>query len=181
MDLVSAEQELNKRYATREKWMPLSRSIVAECAKAIREVHVQKKTKRLTKIKTDIKKLEKIVSKDSRLTSLLSTPYQEWVELEVLLCFVGNKPLPKLIVPPEYYVLGVLDAIGEGKRLSLELLLKSKNKDALKMYQRLEETYYSMEGYSFPKSIVPGLKSKQDAMKRSLEGLYQIIVQAGVK
>ncbi|MBN3037331.1 MAG: hypothetical protein JW834_02705 [Candidatus Diapherotrites archaeon] len=184
MNIKKAEKELLTLQAEREKWMPTSRGIVIECAKAIREMHVHDEAaakKRLERIRKDLHRLEAEAKKRPGLRSLLATPYQEYVELEMLIAFKKNKDLPELCVPADAYILGALDAIGEAKRVCMDLLKEDDYAAAEKLFKRMEDTYYSMEGLAFPKSLAPGLKAKQDAMKRSLESLHQTLVEARIR
>lgn len=184
MDLKAAEAELEKLYTTREYVLPAQRKAVMLCATAIRQIHVgktadaKKKTKQVEKL---IKQLEIKVKKYPRLGSFLNAPYQEYVELRVLLSILDNGKMPKLKVPADAYILGSMDAIGELKRVCMELLAQGKKKEALALFDQMEELYYSMNGYAFPNSLVPGLKHKQDTMKAVLEKLHHTIAEARMR
>lgn len=178
MDLKRAEKALEKLYGEKERIMPLQRKAVAACASSIRAVH----TGNIGKAKKGKKRVEKMLSamgkmaaKQPRLAGFLSTPYQEYAELGVLLSMVESGKMPSLDVPADAYVLGTLDAIGELKRVCMELLARGELGKAMKLFGKMERIYYAMEGYSFPNSVVSGMKHKQDAMKGTLEKLHHTL------
>ena len=184
MDLKKAEHELGKLYQEREEIMPLQRRAVALCAASIRAVHIGKLAeaeKGKKGVEALLFKMLKQVKKRPRLAGFLTTPYQEYVELAVLLSMLDGGKMPLLDVPADAYVLGTLDAIGELKRACMELLARGETKKALALFNKTERVYYSMEGYSFPKSIVQGLKHKQDAMKGVLEKLHHTLAEARMR
>ena len=184
MDLKAAEAEIGELYNEREKVMPLNRKAVTTCAAAIRQVHVGNIRGAKAMVKDAaalIAQLEKAVATEPRLEPFLGTPYQEYVELMVLISMVEEEGMPKLDVPADAYLLGSLDAVGELKRVCMELLAKGKRKEALALFGKMEEMYYSMEGYSFPNSLVPGFRHKQDAMKAVLERLHETVCGARMR
>jgi len=180
-DLKTAEKELEALYQQREKVLPLQRKAVRDSSLAIRQVQVGnlgEAEKMAAGIKAQIDEMEKLVAKWPRLAGQLNTPYQEYAELMVLLSVVKTGKVPSLDVPPEAYLTGTLDAIGELKRVCMELLASGKTAEAVALFKTMEEVYYSMQGYAFPDSIVPGLKAKQDAMKALLERLHSTLAEA---
>jgi translin len=185
MNLKKAREEIEALQKVRESVIEEKRAVVIECSKAIRDVHtgnVEEAKKKAGGIKEALDGLEKKLGDYPVLVErMLRVPYQEYVELMVLLSVTENHELPGLDVPPDCYILGVLDAIGEMKRSAMDLLLDDKAEEAVKLHEKMEEIYYSMQGYAFPNSLVPGLKHKQDAMKRVLESLHTILVEARIR
>jgi translin len=175
-----AGKKLTEIQKEREKLLPLSRGIVIDCSKAIRVAHVydEKASKAMRdKIRKDVKALQAAV-KGSGLKSLLTTAEQEWVELEVLMAFTNGEELPEVDCSPETYLLGVMDGIGECKRAVLDMLAQHKIKEADEALHWLEGAYYEIHGMAFPSSLVPGLKAKQDSVKRSLDSLHAAVREA---
>jgi translin len=181
MDIITARKNLTKIQKEKEKLMPLSRSIVQNCAKAIRLAHTyeEKASKTmLRKIRKDIKRLQRAINKQPRLAPILITPEQEWVELEILIAFMDGHDLPEVNSTPQAYLLGLMDGIGECKRVVLDMLSEGMTEDADEALDWLEDTYHEVHAMAFPNSIVPGLKHKQDAMKRVLDSLHASIREA---
>lgn len=184
MNINKAEKELLALHEMRERVIKMRRDVVVLCSRAIRDIHTYNYSvakEKLKHVRNKIRKLENIIKKHEQLRSGIGLCYQEYVELEALLGIIEKGKLPELNVPAEYYLLGVLDAIGELKRRCIELLLNGKEKEAKRLYDKMEGIYYRMEGYSFPNALVPGFKHKQDIAKRVLESLYIILVEAKIK
>ncbi len=161
--------------------MPLSRGIVQDCAKAIRlvQTYEEKKSKALLrKIRQDVKRLQRATKKQPQLSGLLIVPEQEWVELEMLVAFMDGYDLPEVDCGPAAYILGIMDGIGECKRIVLDMLSEGMVEDADDALEWLEDSYHEVHGMAFPKSLAPGLKQKQDAMKRVLDALHAAVRDA---
>jgi len=157
---------------TRERAFKISREIVPLCAQSIRDIQKEKYSlaeKNLKKIKKLIKKVELLLKNyPDMLYAVLGAGYQEYAELSIFLSYVKRRKLPKLDVPPRYYILGLGDAIGELKREGMSLLSRHKLKEAERLKGELEDLYYEFSKKTYPNSLVPGLKPKQDAMRRVL-------------
>jgi translin len=185
MNLKQAKSEMDKTQKSREGLMGSKREIVILCSKAIRDIHTYNYAaakEKLKGIESEIARIEKVLKSNPEMKKrLLGICYQEYVELKVLLGVIDNGKLPELKVPPEHYILGVLDAIGELKRRAMDLILKGETDKAMKLYDTMEAIYFEIEGLAYPGSLVPGLKPKQDAMKRVLESLYVTLVEAKIR
>ena len=178
-------KKLDKKTETREKALKKQRKIVPLCAQAIRDVQKGREKqaeKAVKEIEKSIKEIEKIVKDYPDLkNSVLGTPYQEYAELMILTSWLKAKKLPSLSIPPQYYLTGLGDAIGELKRVAMDLLGRGKLKEAEQLYNELEELNYEFSKQVYPNSIVPGLKQKQDAARRIINSLYEQIINYKIK
>lgn len=184
MNLKEAEKKLKKIYEVKDKLLIERKKVVMNCAQGIRAVHTGKYSlakKKLKLAKKNMKGLERIAKKYPGLSNLLNICYQEIVELESLLSVIETGKLPNVDAPPDAYLLGVLDALGELKRTAMGLLMKGKYDEAMKLYETMEDIYYSVEGFAFPNSLVDGFKRKQDVMKHVLEKLHDTLVEAKMR
>jgi translin len=177
--LKTVERELDKMYLAREKAFKTQRAIVPLCAQAIRDIQKDENSraeKNLKKIKKLIATCEKILQNYPDLKpAILGDAYQEYAELSIFLSYMKRKTLPKIDVPPRFYLLGLGDAIGELKRVGMELLSRHKIKEAERLKDELEDLYYEFSRKTYPSSMVPGLKPKQDAMRRVLNDFNNAI------
>lgn len=178
-------KELSKQMQVRENLIKVQREIIPLCAQAIRDVQkdkfndAEKAVKRIGEI---IKKTEKETVNYPEITdSLLGTAYQEYAELVIFLNYMKKSILPEIKIPAKYYLLGLGDAIGEMKRAGMELLAVGKTDEADKLHKELEDLYYEFSKNVYPNSVVPGLKQKQDAMRRTLNNLHESIINAKMK
>lgn len=178
--LEIVKRELEKMYQAREKAIKINREIVPLCAQAIRDIQkdqYKRAEKNLQKIKRLVKKSEKILARyPDVLVNVLSSAYQEYAELSIFLSYLKTKKLPKIDVPPRFYILGLGDAIGELKRVGMELLSQHKIKEAERLREELEDLYFEFSKNTYPNSLVPGLKPKQDAMRRVLNDFNNAIL-----
>ena len=174
------KKRLDKKYQAREQALKANREIVPLCASAIRLV--QKKQfksamKESNKIEQKIRAIERILKNYPDITNtVLGAAYQEYAELAIYLNFIEKKSLPALSVPPKYYMTGLGDAIGELKRYALELVSEGKDKEAKDLYEKLEDLYVEFASLTYPNSIVPGLKHKQDTARKILNDLRERVL-----
>lgn len=179
------QKKLDKKTKVRDNALKIQRIVIPKCAQAIREV--QKKNYK--KARKELKEVEKIIKKTEKelknypglINPMLGTCYQEYVELYILLNYVENGKLPKIEVPPEYYLTGFGDALGELKRIGMELLADGNIKGAEKLYNDLEVLYSEFSQFVYPNSIVPGLKHKQDISRKVLNDFYAHILLMKMK
>lgn len=183
MDEAIDEVENIRR--VRDEVLPIRRDIINLCSRAIKNVH-EKEFKEAREKQEEIEeKLSKVEEKLQKYPffqkKTMKTPYQEYVELLVLKSQIAGEELPEIDVPPEPYLLGVLDAIGEMKRHALDLVIEGKTDKAVQIFDRMEEVYGELRGETFPDSIVPGFRRKQDQGKRTIQSLHSTLAEASFK
>ena len=169
---MTVHNELEAMNKAREKAIKASREIVPLCAQAIRDIQKDKyglAEKNLARIRKKIRAVERLLKKYPDISyAVLGSAYQEYAELSIFLAYLKRGKLPAPDVPARFYLLGLGDAIGELKRVGMELLSVHKVKEAEKLKEELEDLYYEFSRKTYPNAIVPGLKPKQDAMRRVL-------------
>lgn len=167
-------------YAVREEAIKAQRAIVPLCASAIRAIQKGKydtAEAERGKIEGQIRKVERMLNKYPEIVnSVLGTAYQEYAEYSIFLSYMKAKQMPKLDIPAKFYILGLGDAIGELKRVGMELLAEHKLKEAETLYGELEDIYAEFNGYVYPNSIIPGLKHKQDTARKVLNNFHDEIL-----
>jgi translin len=96
---------------------------------------------------------------------------QEGVEALLLDAVCRNVPLPgpaELGVPPEPYLLGLGDLVGEVRRIALRALAEGEVERAEAHLMLMQALYHALMRFDTPRSIV-ALKPKQDAARALLE------------
>jgi len=179
--ITKIRKELDEQEKIRSEAIKAGREIIPLCARAIRSVQkgdYKPAEKAVSEIEGKIKKIEVILAdypvvKDATLGAI----YQEYAELCIVLAYLEKKKLVEVNVPPEYYLLGLGDAIGELKRVGMELLAAGKKKEAKTLYEALEDIYADYAGLTYPNSIVPGLKRKQDVARGVLNNFHDQLVR----
>jgi len=72
-------------------------------------------------------------------------------------------------VPPSSYILGLLDTVGELRRLLLDLLKNGDLAEAERMLSYMEEIYSAICLLNIPDAILPGYRRKCDVTRQLLE------------
>lgn len=178
--LNQVKRQLDSVLEVREKAMRIQREVVPLCAQTIRDVHGGKRASAEQKVKLIERKIaeaEGILKQNPEIVnSVLGIAYQEYAELAIFLSYLKSGKLPKLSVPPQFYLTGLGDAIGEIKREGLELLAKHDLKGAEALEGKLEELYAIFASFSYPNSIVPGMKHKQDVARGVINAFHDQIL-----
>ncbi|MFP3163343.1 MAG: haloacid dehalogenase [Acidianus hospitalis] len=174
--LDGIEEKLTERFDNREKLLLLSRELIRVCGETISLSHRQKKEEALKKYEEAIQKAKEIEQIINQYPELLygdvGTSFQELAEASVVInmYFGGRLYLAdELGIPDMYYVLGIADAVGEMRRAILEFLRKGDYENADKFFNYMETIYEELWKFEYPKSLIPGLRQKIDALRRILE------------
>jgi len=174
--LDKIEEKLTERFDNREKLLLLSRELIRVCGETISLSHRQKKEEALKKYEEAIQKAKEIEQIINQYPELLygdvGTSFQELAEASVVInMYFGGKLYlaDELGIPDMYYVLGIADAVGEMRRAILEFLRKGDYENADKFFNYMETIYEELWKFEYPKSLIPGLRQKIDALRRILE------------
>jgi len=150
----------------REFLLRNTREIVILCSKSIISVHkgdLKIAKKNLKQADTLLKKYKKKAEFDLR--RYLITPEQEYVEAACLISVVERKEIPsdvKLKVMSESYVLGLLDCIGELKRMVFDKIRVGDIKEALRIFEIMENLYLHLYPFSMYDKVVKEARRKID-------------------
>lgn len=150
----------------REFLLRNTREIVILCSKSIISVHkgdLKTAKKNLKQADSLLKKYKKKAEFDLR--RYLVTPEQEYVEAACLTAVVERKEIPsdvKLKVMSESYVLGLLDCIGELKRMVFDKIRVGDIKEALRIFEIMENLYLHLYPFSMYDKVVKEARRKID-------------------
>lgn len=150
----------------REFLLRNTREIVILCSKSIISVHkgdLKTAKKNLKQADSLIQKYKKKAEFDLR--RYLVTPEQEYVEAACLIAVVERKEIPsdvKLKVMSESYVLGLLDCIGELKRMVYDKIRVGDIKEALRVFEIMENLYLHLYPFSMYDKVVKEARRKID-------------------
>ena len=73
-------------------------------------------------------------------------------------------------------ILGLLDVIGELKRYSLELIRKERYEDSLRILEKAQQIFESIEDLAYYDPIVPGLRRKIDIYRKVIDDWRELLV-----
>ncbi|MEM3911561.1 MAG: haloacid dehalogenase [Saccharolobus sp.] len=174
--LNSVYNSLQERFENREKVLLMARELIRYCGETISLSHRGKKEEALKKYEMAITKaldIQKVIIVFPELLyGDVGVAFQELAEASIIISLYFNIKLKlanELRIPDIYYILGIADAIGEMRRMVLELLKKNNIEEAEKTYEIMETLYELLWGFEYPKALVPGLRQKVDGLRRLLE------------
>ena len=179
--LQGISKSLQTSNASREFLIKNTRDVVILCSHSIIAVH--KGDLRLAREK--IKKAEAVLKVNQKkaknnFKKYLITPEQEFVEAHSFLAIVENKEIPSLKslkVSEESYVLGLLDCIGELKRLVLDNIRKGQLKKADRIFDVMENLYQTLYPFALYDKIVKEARRKLDVNRILVEETRSVITE----
>jgi len=179
--LPRISKSLKATNASREFLIKNTRDVVILCSHSIIAAH--KGDLRLAKQK--IKKAEAVLKVNQKkakneFKKYLITPEQEFVEANSFLAVVENKEIPSLKslnVSDESYILGLLDCIGELKRLVLDNIRNGQLKEADRIFNVMENLYQALYPFAMYDKIVKETRRKLDVNRILVEETRSVITE----
>lgn len=165
----------------REVLIKGTRGVIMKCSKSIMALHRGKfedAAKLLKEAQAELGSLRTHVRDD--LERYLINAEQELVEAYQLKCVYEKTSLAgieDLNVAPSSYLLGLLDSIGEIKRMIYDNLRTERTSDALNLFALMEDLYSSIYPFSVYDNIVPGIKRKLDVAKLLIENARSTLTE----
>jgi translin len=164
LDKIS--KTLSNTQDNREFLLKNTREIIILCSRSIISVHkgdLKTAKKNLSQADLLLQRYRKKATSDLR--RYLITPQQEFVEAACLIAIVEGKEIPsdkKLKVFEESYVLGLLDCVGELKRMVFDKIRIGAIKDALRIFEIMENLYLHLYTFSMYDKVVKEARRKID-------------------
>lgn len=182
-EIVNYLDELD---SCREKLLKISRDIIRYSKKIIHSIQQEEfsTSEKLIREMTVLKEeFMRIASKVPRLyhSNMVCNVLVEYVESYVVYAIVtrGKVPLFRdLNVEPIPYILGVLEAVGELRRLALEYVRKGDLDRADRVLNFMEGIYMELSVLNYPDSILPGFRRKCDLVRRMLDDTKNVLIFA---
>ena len=165
----------------REFLLKNSREIIVLCSRSIIATHkgdlkIGKKNAQQAEIL--LKKYRKKLNVN--LKRYLVTPEQEFVEAISLIAIAEKKEIPssqKLAVMPESYVLGLLDCIGELKRMVFDKLRNNEIEESVRIFNIMENLYLQLYTFSMYDKVVKEARRKIDVNRILVEDVRSAITE----
>jgi translin len=179
LDQINAElQDVEER---REILIKNTRDIVMLCSKSIIALHNNEKDDARNKIsqaKVMLDKFKEYAKTD--LHKYIAVAEQEFVEAYVLKSIVEESLLPsktELNVLGSSYLTGLLDCIGEVKRMVYDRMRIGKTDDAIKLFTIMQDLYSIVYPFAVYDNLIPGLRRKLDVSKMLIEDIRAVITE----
>lgn len=179
--LKKSSTELDDVEQRREVLIKETRGVIMKCSKSIMALHRGKfedATKLLEEAQAELGSLRTHVRGD--LERYLINAEQEFVEAYQLKCVCEKTRLAgidDLNVATSSYLLGLLDSIGEIKRMIYDNLRTERTSEALNLFALMEDLYSSIYPFSVYDNIVPGIKRKLDVAKLLIENARSTLTE----
>jgi len=165
----------------REKLIKGTRDVVMLCSKSIVALHhgqMDDAKSKMEEAKAMLEEFRKYSKED--LYRYISVAEQELVEAYALRAVMENTPITSmqdLDVTGPSYLTGLLDCVGEIKRLVYDRMRSGKEKDAEKLFATMEEIYNAIYPFAVYDNIVPGLRKKLDVARMLIEDIRAVVTE----
>lgn len=175
------EARFSDQLERREKILKGSRDVIASCSRAIIGVHTGKakdSEKELSNARSLLAELKK--SADGTVSRYLISPEAEFVEASAVLSLSKGKEVPSmdsLKASPEAYLLGLLDTVGEMKRLVLDSIMRGEYKDAKRYFGVMEELYSVCSPLAVYDHVAQGARRKIDVARMLVEDIRGVMME----
>ena len=166
---------------SREFLLKNTREIIILCSKSIIAVHKGE----LEVGKNNLKQADILLKKYKKkatgsLERYLITPEQEFVEAVCLIAIVEKKEIPsdkKLSVMPESYVLGLLDCVGELKRMVFDKIRIGQIDEATRIFDVMENLYLNLYTFSLYDKVIKEARRKIDVNRILVDDVRSAITE----
>jgi len=175
-DLASVQKQLVHYDEAREAVLSLSRTATRLAGSSILEIHrgdMEAASNTLRKVEQTLNKIQILANDFSefKTSSGVVVAFQEYVEAMTLRSFAQSERIPtisELKTDNRSYVLGLLDAVGEFRRMALNCLRRGEVRKAEKLLGAMEGVYDDLQTLEHT-SIIPTFRVKMDADRRIIE------------
>lgn len=159
-------KSLSEIQDAREFLLKNTREIIILCSKSIISVH----TGDMKSAKNNLKQADMLLKKykkkaTSDLRRYMIMPEQEFVEASSLIAIVEKNEIPsekELDVMPESYVLGLMDCVGELKRMIFDKIRIGDIDNASRIFEIMENLYLHLYPFSMYDKVVKEARRKID-------------------
>jgi translin len=171
--LNSIAKELSHIQDSREFLLKNTREVIILCSRAIISVHREDRKSAMSNLRRAgvlLRKYQKKATGELRRYIIIAE--QEFVEAACLVAIFQKEEIPtdkKLKVLPESYILGLLDCIGELKRMVFDKIRKGDISEATRIFEIMENLYLQIYPFSMYDKIVKEARRKIDVNRILIE------------
>lgn len=179
--MKTMESRFSGQLERRDRVLKESRDIISASSRAIINVHtgrMKEAEKELAGAKSQLHALKK--STDGSVARYLISPEAEYVEATAVLALAKGKSVPSmdsLEASPEAYLLGLLDTVGELKRLVLDSILQMKPASAKRYFEVMQDLYSVCSPLAVYDHVVNGARRKIDVARMLVEDTRGLLAE----
>jgi translin len=165
----------------REKLIKGTRDVISLCSKSIVAIHhdqMEKAEMNMHQAKTTLDELRQYSKTD--LYKYVSVAEQEIVEAYSLKSVIQSSAIPSmrdLNVSGSSYITGLLDCIGEIKRMVYDRMRTGRGEDAAKLFSLMQDIYSSVYPFAVYDHLISGMRRKLDVAKMLIEDIRAVVTE----
>jgi translin len=180
-DIAEINKKLKDIEERRNILIKGSRDATILCSKAIVSMHADKKNESIENIEKakNLLRQFKETSKDD-LQKYLYIAEQEFVEACSLFSIIEDRIIPSmksLEVSDISYVMGLLDCIGEIKRMIIDKIRVEGTSNVNNLFELMDKIYDSIYPLAVFDNLMPGLRKKLDVSRILIENVRAIVTE----
>lgn len=175
------ESHFSDQISRRERVLKESRDVITSSSRAIISVHsgkMKEAEKELAEARSLIGALKK--PGEGSVSRYLVSPETEFVEASAVFALAKGRQVPSresLGASPEAYLLGLLDTVGELKRLTLDSIMKGSLAKANRYFSVMEELYSVCSPLAVYDHVVNGARRKIDVARILVEDTRGLLTE----
>ena len=179
--LKAMESKFSGQLERRDRVLKDSRDVISASSRTIIYVHTGKfkeAERELALAKSLLGSLKK--SSDGSATRYLVSPEAEFVEASAVTALAKGKAIPSmesLGTSPEAYLLGLLDTVGELKRLVLDSMMQRKLAKAKRYFEVMEGLYSLCSPLAVYDHVANGARRKIDVARMLVEDTRGVLAE----
>ncbi|MFL6369812.1 MAG: RNA-binding protein [Nitrososphaeraceae archaeon] len=165
----------------REKLIKGTRDVISLCSKSIVALHhdeMEKAEMNMYQAKIMLDDFRQYSKTD--LYKYVSVAEQEIVEAYGLKSIIQNSAIPsmkELNVSGPSYITGLLDCIGEIKRMVYDRMRIGRGEDAAKLFSLMQDIYRSIYPFAVYDHLISGMRRKLDVAKMLIEDVRAVVTE----
>jgi translin len=179
--LKAMESRFSDQLERRDRVLKETRDIISASSRSIINVHtgrMKEAERELAGARTQLRALKK--SSDGSVARYLVSPEAEYVEATAVLALAKGKPIPSmesLEASPEAYLLGLLDTVGELKRLVLDSILQRRPSKSKRYFEVMQDLYSICSPLAVYDHVVNGARRKIDVARMLVEDTRGLLAE----
>lgn len=179
--LKGMESRFSDQLERRDRVLKESRDIISASSRSIINVHtgrMKEAEKEIAGAKSQLRALKK--SSDGTMARYLISPEAEYVEATAVLALAKGRPIPSMAsleASPEAYLLGLLDTVGELKRLVLDSILQRRPAKSKRYFEVMQDLYSICSPLAVYDHVVNGARRKIDVARMLVEDTRGLLAE----
>jgi len=175
--LTSIRQRLDRKEELREQILPLARQLIRESAALIKNAHrkewneAQNRRKVLIEAVSDLK-VKLAQAPDLWFAGFVQDALKEVAEACIVYALLRDEPVPSpedLGIDDAPYLNGLLEAMGELRRATLDAIRSEDLSTAEKFLAIMDEVYFEAMTFDQADAVTQGARRRTDALRAILE------------